>query len=176
MNFCFRVFTVNFKNALDQWNGTSLRFTQFNLIFLSLLDLAMNNTKLCKLWRCVLSFLPEDLSVKVLLTVLYSYLIPIIICANLLLIIGIIKTKRNKFTSSQILFSILFLIDLTFGEVGWVQLPVKTMATSISCLISIRKELQRKNHFQLQSFSRSLFHWHVVHLSHFVRAELTLKD
>ena len=67
-------------------------------------------------------FLPKDPNVKALLTVLYSCLIPIIICANLLLIIGIIKTKRNKFTSSQILFSTLFLSDLTFDVV---QLPVK---------------------------------------------------
>ena len=54
--------------------------------------------------------------------VLYSCLISITICANLLLIIGIIKTKRNKLTSSQSLFSTLFLCDLTFVVV---QLPVK---------------------------------------------------
>ena len=83
----------------------------------------MNNTYLLrKFQQCALLFLPEDPNVKVLLTVLYSCLIPIIICVNLLLIFGIIKTKQNKLTSCQILFSTLFLSDLTFGVV---QLPVK---------------------------------------------------
>ena len=54
------------------------------------------------------------------MSVLYSCLIPLTICANLLLIIGIIKIKRNKFTSCQILFLLLFLSDLTIGVV---QLP-----------------------------------------------------
>ena len=83
----------------------------------------MNNTQLQhKLQQCVLLFRREDPNIKTLLTVLYSCLIPLIICANLLLIFGIIKTKLNKFTSSQILFLILFISDLTFGVV---QLPVK---------------------------------------------------
>ena len=53
--------------------------------------------------------------------VIYASIIPLIIGANLLLIIGIIKTKRDKFTSSQILFLTLFLSDLT---VAVVQLPM----------------------------------------------------
>ena len=56
------------------------------------------------------------------LTVLYASLIAWIFCANLLLIFGIIKTKRNKFTSYQILFLALFMSDLTFGTV---QIPIK---------------------------------------------------
>ena len=83
----------------------------------------MNNTHLQrKLQQCVLLFRREDPTIKTLLTVLYSCLIPLIICTNLLLIIGIIKTKLNKLTSSQMLFLILFISDLTFGVV---QLPVK---------------------------------------------------
>ena len=55
-------------------------------------------------------------------TVIYAILIPLIICANMLLIIGLTKTKRKKFTSSQILFLTLFVSDLTFGVV---QLPTQ---------------------------------------------------
>ena len=81
----------------------------------------MNNTQLqCKPQQDVLLFFREDPNLQILLTVLYSCLIPLIICANLLLIIGIIKIKRNKFTSCEILFLILFLSDLIIGVV---QLP-----------------------------------------------------
>ena len=52
----------------------------------------------------------------------YAIFIPLIISANLLSIFGIIKTKRNKFTSSQILFLTLFVSDLTIGVV---QLPTQ---------------------------------------------------
>ena len=41
---------------------------------------------------------------------------------NLLMILGRIKTTKKKFTSSQILFSTLFVSDLTFGVV---QIPSK---------------------------------------------------
>ena len=54
--------------------------------------------------------------------VICTSLIPVIVGANLLLILGIIKTKETKFTSSQILFIILFLSDMTIGVV---QLPVQ---------------------------------------------------
>ena len=53
---------------------------------------------------------------------IYAGLIPLIVSVNLLLIFGIIKTKRNKFTSSQILFLALFMSDLTFGVA---QLPIQ---------------------------------------------------
>ena len=72
--------------------------------------------------ECILLFLTKDTNERILLTAIYVSLIPLIIGANLLLIIGIIKTKRNRFTSSQILFSTLFVSDLTFGVV---QLPSK---------------------------------------------------
>ena len=55
-------------------------------------------------------------------TAIYAILIPLIICANMLLILGLIKTKQNKFTSCQILFLTLFISDLTFGVV---QLPTQ---------------------------------------------------
>ena len=67
--------------------------------------------------ECILLFLTKDTNERILLTAIYVSLIPLIIGANLLLIIGIIKTKRNRFTSSQILFSTLFVSDLTFGVV-----------------------------------------------------------
>ena len=55
-------------------------------------------------------------------TVVYAILIPLIICTNMLVILGLIKTKRSKFVSSQILFLTLFMSDLTFGVV---QLPTQ---------------------------------------------------
>ena len=45
-----------------------------------------------------------------------------IVSVNLVLTFGIIKTKRNKFTSSQISFLALFMSDMTFGVV---QLPIQ---------------------------------------------------
>ena len=57
-----------------------------------------------------------------LLTIIYASLIPLIISANLLLIFGIIKTKQNRFSSTQILFLTLFLSDFTFGVF---QLPLE---------------------------------------------------
>ena len=55
-------------------------------------------------------------------TAIYVILIPLIIGANMFLIFGLIKIKRNKFTSCQILFLTLFLSDITFGVV---QLPTQ---------------------------------------------------
>ena len=86
----------------------------------------MNNTTLQFLPRfpeCFLPFPTKYADVKnALLTAISASLIPFIISFNLLLIFGITKTKRNKFTSSQILFLTLFSSDLTFGLV---QLPVQ---------------------------------------------------
>ena len=56
----------------------------------------------------------------IIITIIHASLIPLIISANLLLIFGLMKTRRNNFTPSQILFLTLFLSDLTFGLV---QLP-----------------------------------------------------
>ena len=78
----------------------------------------MNSIQLqCKFHQYLLLFIQGNPNLKILMSVLYSCLIPLIICANLLLIIGIIKIKRNKFTSCQILFLILFFSDLIIGVV-----------------------------------------------------------
>ena len=84
----------------------------------------MNNTTQFpqRLPKCILLFRTKHANIRILLTAVYGSLIPLIIGANLLLIIGLIKTKRGKFTSSQILFSTLFVSDLTFGVV---QIPTK---------------------------------------------------
>ena len=87
-------------------------------LFLSHLGLDMSSTWLqCIHLQKVLLVLQEDPNFLIPITILYSCLIPLIICANLLLIIGIIKIKRNKFTSCQILFLILFFSDLIIGVV-----------------------------------------------------------
>ena len=91
------------------------------MTFLSRLDLAMNSTRLqCNHQKKLLLYFQENPNLKIPLTVLDSCLIPLIICANLLLVIGIIKVKRHKFTLCQILFLLLFLSDLIIGVV---QLP-----------------------------------------------------
>ena len=84
----------------------------------------MNNTTQFpqRLPKCILLFRTKHANIRILLTAVYGSLIPLIIGANLLLIIGLIKTKRVKFTLSQILFSTLFASDLTFGVV---QIPTK---------------------------------------------------
>ena len=64
----------------------------------------------------------DENATKNRLTEIYASLIPLIVSVNLLSIFGIIKTKHNKFTSSQILFLALFMSDLTFGVV---QLPIQ---------------------------------------------------
>ena len=58
-----------------------------------------------------------------------QFLIPFVITFNLLLIFGIIKTKRNTFTSSQILFLTLFVSDLT---IGMMQIPMQAYSFLIS--------------------------------------------
>ena len=70
---------------------------------------------------CFSSFRMKDENERKALTVTYACITPFIIGANLLLIFGIIKTKRNKFNASQILFLTLFLSDLL---VGVAQLPM----------------------------------------------------
>ena len=66
----------------------------------------------CKPQQKFLLFFQEDPNLKVPLTILYSCLIPLIIYANLVLIIGIFKLKCHNVTSCQILFLILFFSDL----------------------------------------------------------------
>ena len=73
--------------------------------------------------QCIALFQTNDANAKnILLTIIYGTLIPSIIGVNLLLIVGITKTKRKKFTSSQILFLTLFFNDLTIGVL---QLPIQ---------------------------------------------------
>ena len=55
------------------------------------------------------------------ITAVYATLIPLIITVNLLSINGIIKTKRKKLNSSQILLLILFVCNITIGAL---ELPV----------------------------------------------------
>lgn len=70
-------------------------------------------------------------------TITYAILIPLIIGANLMAVIGIIKTKGNKFTVPQILFIVLFISDLSFGVI---QLPFKVYlvwnVTDPTCLVT----------------------------------------
>ena len=79
----------------------------------------MNNTTQLpqRLPKCILLFHTKDANIRILLTAVYGSLMPLIMGGTLLLIIGLIKTKKKKFTSSQILFSTLFVNDLTFGVV-----------------------------------------------------------
>ena len=67
-------------------------------------------------------FLQHSGRINLALTIIYPFLIPMIICANVLLIIGIFKTKRIRFLPLEVLFILLFLSDLTFGIV---QLPLQ---------------------------------------------------
>ena len=101
-------------------------FISFSVTSSSRLGLVMNNTKQTSdndIPQCIMLFRTNDTNARnILLTIIYGTLIPSIICANLLLIVGITKTKRNKFTSSQILLLTLFLNDLTFDVV---QLPIQ---------------------------------------------------
>ena len=94
--------------------------------YLFCLDLVMNNTTPSfqfTLPQCVLISRTTDANANnKLLTVIYATLIPLIIGINLLLIIGMIKTRRNKFNSSHILFLTLFISDLTIGAI---QLPLQ---------------------------------------------------
>lgn len=72
---------------------------------------------------CLFLFEKKVVNAKnVLLTLMHSVLIPLIIGANLLLIFGMIKTKKKAITPSQVLFLTLFLSDLTIGVV---QLPTQ---------------------------------------------------
>ena len=86
----------------------------------------MNNTTqllLYKFLKCFTVARTEDENVKnTALTIIYASLIPLIVGTNLLLIFGIIKTKRFNFSSSQILFLTLFLSDFT---IGMFQLPTE---------------------------------------------------
>ena len=91
------------------WRGYS------SLPYSSRLELTMNKTSHELSSRCFTYLRMEDESEQIALTVPYACITPFSIGANLLLIFGIIKTKRNKFNASQILFLTLFLSDLLVG-------------------------------------------------------------
>ena len=82
-----------------------------------------NNTQYLPTPECITTF-GDDLTsaTNIFLTLFDATVIPLIIIANLLSMIGIIKTKRVKYLPSQILFILLFLSDLTFGIV---QIPLQ---------------------------------------------------
>ena len=98
-------------------------------IYLFRLDLVMNSTTFPKCFSPLQIKSVDANNKSYLFPALGAVLIPFIITVNLLLIFGIIKTKRNTFTSSQILFLTLFVSDLT---IGMVQLPVQTYSFMIS--------------------------------------------
>ena len=87
----------------------------------TIVDLHLKNLQFY-LPECFIVFQPYVISEneRLIFTIIYSVLIPLIIGANILSISGIIKMKRNKFTTSQILFIILCISDLSFGII---QLP-----------------------------------------------------
>lgn len=82
----------------------------------TIVDLHLKNLQFY-LPECFIVFQPYVISEneRLIFTIIYSVLIPLIIGANILSISGIIKMKRNKFTTSQILFIILCISDLSFG-------------------------------------------------------------
>ena len=98
-------------------------------IYLFRLDLVMNSTTFPKCFSPLQIKSVDANNKSYLFPVIGAVLIPFIITVNLLLIFGIIKTKRNTFTSSQILFLTLFVSDLT---IGMVQLPMQTYSFMIS--------------------------------------------
>ena len=107
-----------------------------------------NNIRFPKrLSKYILLFHTKDANIRILLTAVYGSLIPLIMGGNLLLILGRIKTTKKKFTSSQILFSTLFVSDLKSNEPTCfeVQLSAFSMSfpTCISfnllCIISIER-------------------------------------
>ena len=115
---------------MSKMHGFLCALSSFELFKSFYLDFAMNNNTQHfhhKLHECAESFYQQDVNARnKLLILVYASLIPLIISANLLSIFGIIKTKRNKFTSSQILFLMLFVSDLAIGVV---QLPIQIYAS-----------------------------------------------
>ena len=106
------------------------------------LDSAMNNTTVTFQYPkpyCIWIAYPKDSDVRTqVLIALYATLTVLIITVNLLSINGIIKTKTDKFNSSQVLFLILFASDMTIGTL---QLPLG---------IYVFRKAQRPTCFELQ--------------------------
>ena len=84
---------------------------------------------------CISHFVKISDVNKQALTVTYAIFIPLIVIANLLLVIGIMKVKRKELTMSQILFILLALSDISLGVVHLpIQLFLLQTDTIITCL------------------------------------------
>lgn len=85
--------------------------------------------------KCFVIFGPHIISEEnnIALTVVYALIIPFTIISNILLITGVIKTKKNTLTPTQKLFILLSVCDLT---VGVIQLPLQIYFLRISGDIS----------------------------------------
>lgn len=84
--------------------------------------------------ECISDFVQISEANRLVLTIIYATFIPLIIAANLLLIIGIMKTKCKKLTTSQILFLILGASDLSLGMIHLpIQLFLLQTKTTITC-------------------------------------------
>ena len=84
---------------------------------------------------CISHFVKISDINKQALTVIYAIFIPLIVIANLLLVIGIMKVKRKELTTSQIFFILLALSDISLGAVHLpIQLFLLQTDTIITCL------------------------------------------
>ena len=84
--------------------------------------------------ECISDFVQISEANRLALTIIYATFIPLIIAANLLLIIGIMKTMRKKLTTSQFLFLILGASDLSLGMIHLpIQLFLLQTKTTITC-------------------------------------------
>lgn len=98
--------------------------------------MASNNTSDLTFPRpeCISDFVQISEANRLVLTIIYATFIPLIIAANLLLIIGIMKTRSKKLTTSQILFLILGASDLSLGVIHLpIQLFLLQTKTTITC-------------------------------------------
>lgn len=85
--------------------------------------------------KCISDFLLISYTNQLALTVIYAIFIPLVIVANVLLIIGIIKAKRKELTTSQIFFILLAISDLFLGVFYLpIQLFLLQTDTIITCV------------------------------------------
>ena len=85
--------------------------------------------------KCISDFVLISYTNQLALTVIYAIFIPLVIVANVLLIIGIMKAKRKELTTSQIFFILLALSDLSLGVFYLpIQLFLLQTDTIITCV------------------------------------------
>ena len=85
--------------------------------------------------KCRSDFVLISYTSQLALTVIYAIFIPLIIVANVSLIIGIMKAKRKGLTTSQIFFILLALSDLSLGVFYLpIQLFLLQTDTIITCV------------------------------------------